>query len=446
MTYIKTFVLSLLFTTFFTSSINSQLLGRRASWQAQISGPSTGLPGAVIKSITANSPMEKAGFRVEDIIIKVNDVIIDSDEVWTSISYGIRANKSIKIEVLRKQELIESTVRLNALEKEVHSGMDTFYEEVTSSYGLTQRTIVTKPRKKGKQPAIILIGGLSCSSVETYPGRGGNWVKVIRDLVEQSDMVVMRIEKPGVGDSDGNCAESDFLTDMAGFMAAVKSLKSKSYVDPDKIIVYGSSMGSAIAPILANQFNLAGIISDGVFFKTWFEHMLEIERRILRFKGNSEAEIVEKMNLYYIPLYYGMHIQKKTYEQIVNEYPALAEFNYHAPRHMYGRPVEYYQQLQDYNLAGAWEKIKVPVRIMRGTNDWIMSSSDNQMIIDVLERNGHQDHLLYEYPGLDHWNTIHKTPKDSYEGKEGVWEDNISMQIINWAREMVGLKTKPVPN
>ena len=129
-------------------------------------------------------------------------------------------------------------VRLNAFEKEMHSGIETFYEEVTGIYGVTQRTIVTKPRKEGKQPAVILIGGLSCSSIETYPGRESNWVRVIRDLVEQSDMVVMRIEKPGVGDSDGNCAESDFLTDIAGFKAAVKSLKSKPYVDPDKIIVY----------------------------------------------------------------------------------------------------------------------------------------------------------------------------------------------------------------
>ena len=60
-------------------------------------------------------------------------------------------------------------------------------------------------------------------------------------------------------------------------------------------------MGSAIAPLLANEFNLAGVISDGVFFKTWFEHMLEIERRILGFKGNSEAEIVEKNELILYP-------------------------------------------------------------------------------------------------------------------------------------------------
>ena len=438
----KTRYICILIAAFIGNFISAQTLQRRASWEAQISGPSSGQTGAVIRVIEKNSPLEKAGFRSEDIILKVNGQLIASDEIWTSVTYALRANNALTIEALRSNELVTSSVRLNAIEKESHPQLETFYEEVTSSFGVTQRTIVTKPKRAGKLPAIILIGGLSCSSIEIYPGRSSNWARVIRDLVEQSDMVVMRVEKPGVGDSEGNCAESDFLTDIAGFKAAIKALKSKPYVDPDKIIVYGSSMGSALAPMLANELNLAGVISDGVFFKTWYEHMLEIERRILGFKGNSEAEIVKKMNAYYIPLYYGMLIQKKTYAQVINQYPALAEHNYHPSRHMYGRPLSYYHQLQEYNLAGEWEKIKVPVRIMRGTNDWIMSAHDNQMIVDVLKRNGHNDHLLYEYPGLDHWNTIHVKAQDSFEGKEGRWENNISMQIVNWAREMAGLAPK----
>ena len=63
MTHINNLVLSLLCATFVTFSINSQKLGRRASWQAQISGPSIGQPGAVIKSITENSPLEKLGLE-----------------------------------------------------------------------------------------------------------------------------------------------------------------------------------------------------------------------------------------------------------------------------------------------------------------------------------------------------------------------------------------------
>lgn len=428
-----------------TNSIQAQQLGRRSSWEAKIQGPSSNAPGAKIQEIDNNSPLDKAGFRVNDIIIEVNGVSPNSDEVWTEISYGLRANIPTQIKAVRNQKLIEKMVTFNPLERETHKGLDTFYEEVTSTYGVTQRIIITKPKKSGKQPAVVLIGGLSCSSIETYPGRKGNWVQTIKDLVEKSGMVVMRIEKPGVGDSEGDCSQSNFVTDLAGYRAAIQMLKAKPYVDTSRIVVYGSSMGSALAPLLANEFDLAGVISDGTFFRTWFEHMLAIERRILQFKGNSESEIVEKMNKYYFPLYYGMLIQKKSYQEVVDEHPALAEYNYHSPGHMYGRPVSYYQQLQDFDLAGQWEKVKVPVRILRGTNDWIMSAFDNQMIIDVLERNGHSNHVLHEYPGLDHWNTIHESPKNSFEGKPGKWDEGTINIIINWAREMAGLNPLQVP-
>ncbi|UJH66041.1 PDZ domain-containing protein [Allomuricauda sp. SCSIO 65647] len=412
---------------------------RRASLEAMIASPTNNKPGAIVKKINDDSPLQKAGVLPNDIIVAVNGTQIADEDVWSDILYDLRGGETTKLEIVRNQKKVQFQVAFNERPKETHEGLETFYEEVTSIYGITQRIIITKPNKTGKQPAVVLIGGLSCSSIEVYPTRKGNWVQTIKDLVEKSGMVVMRIEKPGVGDSEGNCSQSDFLMDLEGYRAAIKTLKSKPYVDTSKIIVYGSSMGSAIAPLLANEFNLAGVISDGTFFKTWFEHMLEIERRILEFKGHSESEIVALLNKYYIPLYYGMLIKKKTYQEVVNEYPALSEFNYHPPNHMYGRPVRYYQQLQNFDLAGQWEKIKVPVRILRGEHDWIMSSFDNQMIINVLKRNGHTDHIIHEYPGLDHWNTIHDTPKNSFEGKEGVWDEGTINIIIEWARDMVGL-------
>jgi len=251
-------------------------------------------------------------------------------------------------------------------------------------------------------------------------------------------MVVMRVDKPGVGDSQGDCTNTDFITELEGYRAAIRSLKQKSYIDTTKIVIYGSSMGSALAPLLVNEFGLAGVISDGVFFKTWFEHMLEIERRIRQMSGDNESTIVKKMNEAYIPLYYGMLIQKKSYEEVIEEYPAIAKYNYHSPEHMYGRSMKYYQQLQDFDLAGEWEKVKVPVRILYGTNDWIMSEFDNKMVIDVLEKAGHKDHELLLYPGLDHFNTIHETPDDSFHGRSGKWDSKVPELVIGWAKEMVG--------
>lgn len=425
-----------LLTSFNTSS---QDLGRRADWQAVISSPANEVPGALIREIIPDSPMDKAGLRAGDLIISIDGLLLEDEEKWVDLRYGLRADQQVNFAILRDGQALNFRVKFNAVPLEEHQGLDTYYEYVTSRYGIRHRTIITKPKISGKQAAVILIGGLSCSSIEVHPGRDSNWAKTITGLVERSGMVVMRIEKAGVGDSEGNCSESNFQMDLAGFRAALVSLKSKPYVDPDKIVVYGSSMGSAIAPLLANEAGLAGVISDGTFFKTWFEHMLEIERRILQFQGNSEKEIAMKLNNYFIPLYYGMLIQNQSFKEVVDLYPALGQYNYHSARHMYGRPVTYYQQLQRFDLAAEWEKIKVPVRILRGTNDWIMSSFDNHMIIDVLVRNGHKDHILHEYPGLDHWNTIHESAKDSFDGNPGVWDQGTIDIIVNWAREICGL-------
>ena len=327
---------------------------------------------------------------------------------------------------------------LQEMEKEVHDGFDVFYEHLTSDYGLRQRVIITKPQGiAGPQPAIFLVQGLSCSSIENYPGRGSNWAKQIEYVVEKSGMVVVRVEKPGVGDSEGDCASTDFMTELEGYRAAIRLMQQKEYIDSERIVVYGSSMGSALAPMLANEFDLAGVISDGTFFKTWYEHMLEIERRIRQMSGDDESTIVKKMNEAFIPLYYGMLIEKKSYAEVLQQYPAIAEYNYHPGGHMYGRPVAYYHQLQDLNLAGEWEKVKVPIRIMYGTNDWIMSEFDNHMIMKVLDRAGHKDHELLIVPGLDHWNTIHEKPEDSFTGKDGIWDTKVPQQIVDWAQEMV---------
>ncbi|MEM8939702.1 MAG: alpha/beta hydrolase [Bacteroidota bacterium] len=430
---------TVLFTAFFIqiSVIRSQELKRRASWEANFVGTTLEV-GTRIISIEEKSPLEKAGLKEGDILLSVNDRLIDSSEKWTSITFAIRGDESTKLIYRRGNETITTLVKLNPLGIEKHEGLDTYYESIISDYGISQRTIVTKPKHmSGRMPAIMLIQGLSCSTIEKYSGRGGNWVNQINYIVENSGMVVMRVDKPGVGDSEGDCSETDFITELSGYRAAIRSLKGKKYVDTTRIVIYGASMGSALAPLLANEFNLAGIISDGTFFKTWYEHMLEIERRIREMEGDDQSTIVKKMNEGYIPLYHGMLIRKQSYEEVIKKNPALKDYNYHAPRHMYGRPVEYYHQLQDMNLAGEWSQVKVPVRILYGSNDWIMSEFDNHMIINELDRIGHEDHELLIYPGLDHWNTIHKTPGDSYFFRKGEWDPKVPEIVLNWINDMI---------
>lgn len=416
-----------------------QELDRRAAFISKIAWPTTETPGAPITELVEGSPIAEAGYKKGDLILAVNDRSVKDSEDWSAITYSLRANHDIKLQAKRKGELITATVRLPALPYEQNNGVTTHYETVISDFGIRQRAIITVPEGKEshKNPAIILIQGLSCSSVEKYSGRSNNWVRLIKDLVENSNMVLMRIEKPGVGDSEGDCGKVDFKTELNGYESAIRYLKDKPYVDTDRIVVYGNSMGSALAPYLANTYDLAGVISDGTFFKTWFEHMLEIERRILNIEAKSQAEIQELMNTVYIPLYYEMLIKKRSFEDILKERPRYRKHHRQGLQHMYGRSMTYYHQVQDFNFAEHWENLKVPLRVRWGTNDWIMTENDNDMIMDVLTNSGHANHSLYKYKNLDHWSTIHPDYANSYYFKPGKWEPKISQQIIDWAWDMV---------
>ncbi len=426
-----------------TATTQPKLLGphkelkRRADWQAIFStvqlDDSVNI-GKKIKQLHDESPLIKAGLQSNDIITKVNNKTIHINEDWYDITDALVSDATFKVEYLRAKKSLTAKIQFPPIVQENYQHLTTYYQSIENPNGFKQRVIITKPKSNAPQPAIFIIQGLSCSSIELLPSRKSNYSRLLKAIVTKSDMVVMRVEKPGLGDSEGNCSQTDFNTELAGYEVALKTLKSLPYVDANKIIIYGNSMGSAIAPYLANKYHANAVIADGTFFRSWFEHMLEIERRIKSMQGLSESEITQQMNIAYIPLYYGMLIEKKSYQQLIEESPMLAKYNYHGLNHMYGRPMSYYHQIQEFDFSGEWQKITVPVKIRWGTNDWIMSESDNDMIVKVLtsQKNNHIE--LFKYSGLDHWSTIHHTAKDSFVGKPGIWDDNIGLQIVNWAK------------
>lgn len=410
-------------------------LARRAQWDAgfeRLAGA-----GVRITALETGSSLAVAGAQVGDVLVKVDGTAITSGAGWADLSDALVAGRAYRLDIRRGSAPLVLTASFDPIPFEAYDGIDVTYGEIVSDYGIRQRVIVTRPEgATGAQPAIFVLQGLSCSSIEYWPGRGSNFIRSLQGLVTNSGMVVMRTEKPGVGDSEGDCSKTDFQTELNGYETAIAHLKSLPYVDPDRILVYGSSMGSALAPYFANKFGLNAVLSDGTYYRTWFEHMLEIERRIKQMQGHSESDINRMINKAYIPLYYGMLIEKKTYAQVIDEQPLLAEYNYHAGAHMYGRPVAFYHQLQDFDVAGNWSELKVPVRIRWGTNDWIMSEYDNDILMEVLTAAGHRDAELYKYPGLDHWDAVHETAADSFSGKPGRWEDRISDQLVEWAKAL----------
>jgi pimeloyl-ACP methyl ester carboxylesterase len=427
-----------LFCYCFAQYAQADTLARRATWQVRTS-PAEPI-GRTLTEVLNKTPLFDAGLRVGDVVLNINGRLINDSEVWNELTDALVAEQEVAIRYKRGTEVRETKAVFKAIARESYAKHLVEYGSIYNSYGFRQRTFLTLPQDQVEDlPAVFFVQGLSCSSVEVLPNSQSNYRRMIKLLIENLDMAVMRVEKPGVGDSEGSCSESDFLTELHGYEVALEKLLADPRIDKRRVVVYGNSMGSALAPYLVNKYQLNGVVSDGTFFRTWFEHMLEIERRIQQMQGKAEADINKAMNTVYIPLYYQMLIKKKSYGDITTDSPLYKPFNYHARRHMYGRPMRYYHQLQDFDIAGEWSKVVVPVRIRYGENDWIMSKSDNRMIVDALSRNGNNDVELMIYPKLDHWSTLHDTPAHSFNGEQGEWEDNIALMLVNWINELNGV-------
>lgn len=393
--------------------------------------------GVKVQSLKKGSALQLAGVRKDDVLLKVGNIRLITSQDWSDASESWVADHPTEIQFRQDGVVRTVSVSFSPLPPEAFRGITVEYGQITSDYGIAQRTLVSYPEaSSGRLPAVFVVQGLSCSSVEILPGSRSNFIRTLKALVTESEQLVMRVEKPGKGDSLGRCSETDFVTELNGYEIALKTLLAREDVDPNRVIVYGSSMGSALAPYLAEKYQLNGVISDGTFYRSWFEHMLEIERRIKTMQGNSQATVNTLMNEVYIPFYFGMLIQKKRYQDLVTDNPLLASHNYHGPNHMYGRPMAFYHQLQDFNVAGAWQALTVPVRVRWGTHDWIMSEYDIDMIAEVLASKGHEDYLIYKYPQMDHWYTLHGSPDESFHGGAGEWDQHIATQIVDWAREL----------
>src|SRR5438309_7674958 len=213
--------------------------------------------------------------------------------------------------------------------RESYPNVDVIYDFVKPAHGERLRTIITKPRDaKGKIPVIFVAGWLSCDSVEAPEDTKDASGMVFRGLAQMPGFSLFRVDKQGVGDSEGVCGETDFDTELAGYRAAFRALKHYDFIDSNRVYILGISNGGGFAPLIpesdAEQRQVRGYLSVGGWAKTWFEHMLEIERRRFALMGKSPAEVTDRMKNS-ATLYYEWLIKSRTIDAILKEQPQLEE-------------------------------------------------------------------------------------------------------------------------
>ena len=313
---------------------------------------------------------------------------------------------------------------------------DVMMTSVPSKAGYPLRVLVTRPHgATGKLPVVFLVGWLSCDSVEQAKGPEDGFVQLMWDIASRSGMATVRMDKPGVGDSGGpKCGDADFHEELEAYRSAFSALGQIDFVDTAKIYVLGESNGGGFAPLVADDAPIRGYLVFSGWYKTWLEHMLEHERRRMKLSGLAESEINSRMKRY--ATFYDLYLNgRQTPGQIVAQHPEMKEIWYDEPASQYGRPAAYYEQLQELDLAAAWEKVSAPVLAVHGEYDWVMSGDDFRLLTAAINARHPRSAEFVEWPRLDHVLYGHASPEKAFHrDPQQAYDAKLSEYVLEWLK------------
>ena len=318
---------------------------------------------------------------------------------------------------------------------ESYPGVVATYDSLRDAAGQRLRLILTHPQASPEPVAtIFVVGWLSCDSVAAPPGTRDAPQLVFQSLAQLPGFATVRMDKPGTGDSEGDCSATDFTTELTDYRAAFRSLHSYPFIDPKRIFILGISNGGGFAPLVAEGAPVRGYVTDGGWLKTWFEHMMEIERRRLTLEGRAAADINTAMKSV-AALYSAYLIEGTAPQQIFARQPALKDLWEGDAQHQYGRPVAYYQQLQQLNLMAAWSEVKVPTLVLHGEFDWIMSRSDLELMTELVNRNLAGAATFAELPMTGHAFDHYASMKAAFAGQALPFDPSIARKVSDWFQQ-----------
>lgn len=355
-----------------------------------------GRGGVLITEIRPDGSAKAAGLKVGDVLLSITHTPITSTQQFVSLIRKYRAGQQFELQGLRKGKLFTRRVVVRSLPTETHTGFATVYQSVVV-HSSKRRLIVTKPNSPGKHPAILFMGGMGCYSLDVL-SEEHPYGRILSELT-RAGFVTLRVEKTGMGDSEGaDCMSptSDLQQEIDGYIAGLKALKRYSFVDSSQTFILGHSMGGVTAPIVAGKTAVKGIMVSGTIGTSFYEHELDNLRRQLALRKLPDAQIDSLVRLKAL-CNHRLYVDRQSLDQFRQE---LSEC-YQLPIQP-SVPYTYMQQAFDLNLSKLWAQVVVPVLVVYGTSDFRTTSEENRYIVNVVNRS-HPGHATYiEVPEMEH--------------------------------------------
>jgi len=305
--------------------------------------------------------------------------------------------------------------------------------------GAPYQAIITKPETPGRHPAVFLIGGLGCYSLDSLKP-DDPFLQLLSGLTQRG-YVTMRVDKNGEGKSEGppcDSPQSDLQLAVKRSLAGLNALAAADYVDRDNIFILAHSIGPLEGVLVAQKFPVRGFIAAETIGRSWFEYELENARRQLFILGHpyDEADrtvrIMERCQ-------HQFFVEKQTPEQILKTSPECKD-----AVNTFGVSYTYLQQIADLDLAVEWKKVDVPVLVTYGTSDPATWSEENRYLVDMIN-SFHPGRASYlEFPGMGHGLDLVPSKRAWLENirkhEHGPFDQEFLKQVADWLDKNLAAK------
>lgn len=343
------------------------------------------------------------------------------------------------VPAVAQSRLVGDLPRKGGKALEALPGLETEFGAVTTSENVRLRTILTRPTgARTRLPAIFLTQAVSCGSLELPADR----TTMLGELARRSGMVLIRVERAGTGDSEGPaCSALDYDTEVRHYREAFDRLGRHAWVDRDRMFLYGSSLGSTTAPLVAQGKKVAGIAVQGGGALTYLERMIIFDRLYLERSGKYAPEAIHDEMIRRIAFHQEYLLGRKTPEQVVAARPELKGVwesirgGAEAPPH-YGRPYAWHWQAADKNFLAAWAKVEAPVLVAYAAYDQFEPRASHKVIVDTVNRLRPGTARLVPLQGMDHSLVRYPDEFAAYADQGGEsGREELLVPLLAWLKE-----------
>jgi pimeloyl-ACP methyl ester carboxylesterase len=412
-----------------------------AKSQAEKHGLKAG-EGLIAQTPVPGLSAEKLGIEAGDVVLQLNEAPVSAATIGDVIR-KTAAGSTLEFSILRKDQPL--ALRGPLLEKPRDPGSDKYevvYSHVTNN-GQRMRTILTKPRTPGKHPGFLFIQGFSPISYDYVLATATGDVATIdgpllREFAE-SGFVTLRVEKPGVGDSEGGpFAELDYHGEIGIYKAALAQLKATEGVDPADIFIFGHSMGASFGPMIAAENPVRGIAIYGGSARTWFEYLLDTIR-YQGLVGGDTFEATDEKARQGARLMALVMLEKKSPEDVKESHPELAPYaDAFFPGGLFNqKSLEFWRQLNEINFASYWNRLDCAVLAVKGASDFVVYEADHKLIADIVNRAHPGQGKFVIAPNSDHLLHAFATEQESLRNfQRGTFSDSFTQILKDWIAEV----------